>query len=321
MSAAKVDFSKIHLPKGWAEASLGMVVWSSSAKAEPSENRNARYVGLEHIKPGESQLRGSGSASDVRSTKNKFVRGDILYGKLRPYLDKIALPDFDGICSTDILVLRPEEAIERGFIEAVLRVDKFIEFATKSSSGINLPRTNFEKIAAFELGLPPSKEQKRIAVKLNRLLTRERKLRHQLDELPDLIQQYRAAVLKAACTGRLVSTEAALARKDRRDFEQASVLLERILLERRGEWERQELARIQAGGRKPKDDGWKERYREPQPLATIPGRSLPTGWRWARVDQCGVVQLGRQRSPEHHTGKNLRPYTIRSAQRCAHFAR
>jgi type I restriction enzyme S subunit len=285
-----------HRPKGWARTTLSAVVWSVSAKADPAENRNARYVGLEHIVSGESQLRGVGKASDVKSTKSKFLPGDILYGKLRPYLNKVATPDFPGICSTDILVLRPEKQIENGFVEAVLRTDRFIDFATKSSSGINLPRTSFEKIAPFEFWLAPAKEQRRIAAKLRRLLTRERKLRKQLEALPALIQQYRAAVLETACAGRLVPTEAALARKERRDYEPASVLLGRILQERRAKWEADQLAKMRAVGKQPKDDQWKEGYTEPSgPID--PPESLPKGWVWATLEQLSIVVRGASPRP------------------------
>ncbi len=283
-------------PKGWVRTNLGSVVWSVSAKADPADNRAAHYVGLEHIVSGESQLGSIGKASDVKSTKSKFLAGDILYGKLRPYLNKVALPDYSGICSTDILVLRPEAEIESKFVEAVLRSEEFIDFATKSSSGINLPRTSFAKIAPFEFPLAPANEQKRIAAKLRRLLDRERKLHQQLDELPDLIKQYRAAVLEAACTGRLVPTEAELARKERRDFEPASVLLERILVERRAKWEADQLAKMRAAGKEPKDDKWKEGYTEPAgPVdATKP---LPKGWAWATLDQLSIVVRGASPRP------------------------
>src|SRR5260370_41488107 len=168
------------LPHGWAKTTLGMVVWCSRARADPFENRNVPYVGLEHIQSGVSELLNAGTAADVKSTKNKFDRGDILYGKLRPYLDKVAIPNFAGICSTDILVLRPEIGIEAIFVEAVLRTREFIDFAMKTSTGINLPRTSFEKLAAFSRGLAPSAEQKGIARKLQRLLLHERRLHQRL---------------------------------------------------------------------------------------------------------------------------------------------
>ena len=78
------------------------------------------------------------------------------------------------------------------------------------------------------------------------------------------LKRYRACVLKAAVEGRLVPTEAELARKKGRDYEPASVLLDHILTERRRRWEDSELARMKATGNPPKDDRWKLKYKSPK---------------------------------------------------------
>lgn len=115
-------------------------------------------------------------------------------------------------------------------------------------------------------------------------------------------------MLKAAVEGRLVPTEAELAKKEGRSYEPASVLLKRILAEHRRRWEEAELAKLKAKGKAPTDDRWRARYAEPAPLDVegLPG--LPEGWCWTRVDTAGRVQLGRQRAPAHHTGSHMRPY-------------
>src|SRR5438128_384123 len=91
------------LPEGWLNLRLGDVIEPSKDKIEPSKRPSALYLSLEHIQPETTRIIGKGSAGDVTSTKSVFRAGDVLYGKLRPYLNKVALPDFDGICSTDIL--------------------------------------------------------------------------------------------------------------------------------------------------------------------------------------------------------------------------
>ncbi|MBI3099527.1 MAG: restriction endonuclease subunit S [Planctomycetes bacterium] len=113
-------------------------------------------------------------------------------------------------------------------------------------------------------------------------------------------KRYRASVLKAACEGRLVPTEAELARKQGRPSETGAQLLARILTERRRKW----LAL-----RSPGEGGQgRGKYKEPAPPDTAGLPPLPEGWTWATVEQVGVVTLGRQRSPEHHAGKFMRPY-------------
>jgi type I restriction enzyme S subunit len=95
------------------------------------------------------------------------------------------------------------------------------------------------------------------------------------------LKAYRASVLKAAVEGRLVPTEAALARAEKRDYEPADVLLARILKERRRRWEEAELARLKMAGKAPQGDKWKAKYTEPVPLDSADLPSLPKGWCWA----------------------------------------
>ncbi len=123
-----------------------------------------KYVGLEHIT-------GSGSFLDVKevangelaSTKFRFSKRHILYGKLRPYLSKIARPDYEGVCSTDILPILPGKEVDRGFLYYFLRQPHMVQFATSRSIGANLPRLSPRQLAEFQIPLPPLSEQKRIA--------------------------------------------------------------------------------------------------------------------------------------------------------------
>src|SRR5690606_15012393 len=103
------------------------------------------------------------------------------------------------------------------------------------------------------------------------------------------LKRYRASVLKAACEGRLVPTEAQLARREGRDYEPADVLLERILRERRTRWEAEELERLKAKGKPPTEERWKQKYKEPDPPDTTELPSLPEGWAWATLGQLIVA--------------------------------
>jgi type I restriction enzyme, S subunit len=273
-------------PMGWARTHLGQIVYQSLTKAEPQDAPNARYVGLEHIAPNINRLCGIGKALTVRSTKSLFSTGDVLYGKLRPYLNKVFVAPFSGICSTDILVLRPERKIEPAFIEAILRTATFINFATQSSRGVSLPRTNFKKIAPFPIWVAPSAEQKRIAKKLARLLKREQRIRGALETLPALMDKYVAAVLKAACTGQLVPTEGELARKERREYETAAELIHRVgVLPRPKRFESRNLETIDTG--------------HPALVVGRPSRSLPQGWTWTPLVDVARIETGHTPSRKH----------------------
>lgn len=108
------------------------------------------------------------------------------------------------------------------------------------------------------------------------------------------LERYRASVLKAAVESRLVPTDAALARAEGRDYEPASVLLERILTERRQRWEQAELAKMKAKGKMPKNDKWKPDTRSPPPPDTHNLPALPEGWCWAYFDSfLHSIQAGK----------------------------
>ena len=129
------------------------------------------------------------------------------------------------------------------------------------------------------------------------------------------LKRYRASVLKAACEGRLVPTEAELARKEGRDYEPADKLLQRILRERRARWEADTLAKMQASGKPPKDNHWKQKYKEPSAPDTTNLPSLPEGWCWAGLGQLvWSVKDGPHYSPKYVesgipfiTGGQVRP--------------
>jgi type I restriction enzyme, S subunit len=157
---------------------------------------------------------------------------------------------------------------------------------------MDLPNRGYSRHFQFvrKLGFitAPRPEQSRVVAEIEKQFTRLDDAVAALKRVQADLKRYRASVLKAACEGRLVPTEAELARKEGRSYEPASELLKRILAERRAKWETDQLQKIIAAGKPPKDDGWKKKYIQPsQPDATsLP--QLPTGWAWATVEQLGI---------------------------------
>jgi len=151
----------------------------------PHECNSKVYVGLEHIDSGRFRLSRHGVPSEVRSAKSRFYPGDVLYGKLRPYLDKAVVAETEGICSTDILVLEPLEA-PSWFLCGVLHTNPFIEHAKQTTHGVNHPRTSWPGIKMFEsLYLSPP-EQKKIAavlLKIQRTIEMQEKIIQSLRDL------------------------------------------------------------------------------------------------------------------------------------------
>jgi type I restriction enzyme, S subunit len=133
------------------------------------------YVGLENI------------TSDGEFL---FSKDHVLYGKLRPYLRKIARPSFSGICSTDIVPIRPGPGLDKGYLFHYLRTPTMVDKATTMSVGVNLPRLSPSTLAIFQIPLPPIEEQRRIAAildKADEIRTKRRAALAQLDTLTQAI--------------------------------------------------------------------------------------------------------------------------------------
>lgn len=147
----------------WQRGTLDDLVTHETKGVDPRDVDGLPYVGLEHIDTGEISLARSGDPTTVRSRKTLFETGDILYGKLRPYLDKAVLAVGAGICSTDILVLRPKGGIDPYFAGALLHLKPFVAHAVATTVGVNHPRTSWNAIRTYEVLVPPLSEQRAIA--------------------------------------------------------------------------------------------------------------------------------------------------------------
>ena len=133
-------------------------------KVEPDEADVDRYVGLEHIEPESLKIRRWGEPSDVESSKILFRSGDIIFGKRRAYQRKLAVADFDGICSAHAMVLRPKtDVVLEEFLPFFMQSDIFMDRAVKISVGGLSPTINWRDLAKEEFALPPLEEQRRIS--------------------------------------------------------------------------------------------------------------------------------------------------------------
>ncbi len=151
------------LPGDWRVVPLGDLATIRGEAVNPSQRPELRYVGLEHLVSGNPRVRSSGHAHEVRSAKSAFYPGDLLYGKLRPYLDKGAVAEWAGMSSTDILVITPGYRIDPAFLGYVIHMQDFIRHAVATTTGVNHPRTSWNALHGFLLPLPPLPEQRSIA--------------------------------------------------------------------------------------------------------------------------------------------------------------
>jgi type I restriction enzyme, S subunit len=134
------------------------------AEREPLENGLERLVGLEHIEPENLHIKQWGSVEDGTSFTRVFRKGQVLFGKRRAYQRKVALAEFDGICSSDIIVM---EAIKGKLLPELLpfivQSEGFFEYALSTSAGSLSPRTKWKHLSEYQFLLPPIDEQRRIA--------------------------------------------------------------------------------------------------------------------------------------------------------------
>ena len=132
-------------------------------QVDPRGRPDDVYVGLEHVASGRFLRAGQGKAADVRSAKSAFQPGDVLYGKLRPYLDKAVLAEDAGICTTELLVLRAKEGVAPRFLVGVVHFPEFVEYAVSGITGAHHPRTSWAHIREFRLPVSVRDEQEKIA--------------------------------------------------------------------------------------------------------------------------------------------------------------
>jgi hypothetical protein len=146
---------------GWTRVRFDQIATQINDRVDkPAEAGVERYVGLEHLDPDSLRIRRWGDPSDVESTKLRFQPGDIIFGKRRVYQRKVAVADFEGICSAHAMVLRARpDAVLPAFLPFF---DLFMERALSISVGSLSPTINWPALAAEEFLLPPTQEQTRL---------------------------------------------------------------------------------------------------------------------------------------------------------------
>lgn len=149
---------------GWQLARLGDVC---SFEKEQGIHAGLPYVGLENIESGTGRFLGATNAVTVKSTTFRFSPAHVLYGRLRPYLNKVLLPAFEGHCSTEIFPMRPGAAISREYLFYWLSMDATVKSINATATGARMPRANMNAVLEFELPIPPLPEQRRIVAILD----------------------------------------------------------------------------------------------------------------------------------------------------------
>jgi len=187
------------IPAHWQTRRLKFVAPPSTRKAA-EKPVDAVYVGLENIEPHTGRLLLDNPIEQVDSAVGFFYTGDVLFGKLRPYLAKVVHAEFDGVCTSELLILHPQALIDARYLFHTLLSDGFIALVNSQTYGTKMPRANSEQLGDISVPLPPPPEQYAIAAfldtenaKLDALISREH------DKF-ELLNEKRAAIISQAVT-------------------------------------------------------------------------------------------------------------------------
>ncbi|MCK9790600.1 restriction endonuclease subunit S [Providencia rettgeri] len=320
------DEKPFELPEGWEWVRLGFITnYGECDKAEPTDtDADTWIVELEDIEKSTSRLlnRVKFSERPFKSSKNKFNKNDVLYGKLRPYLDKVLVADDSGVCTTEIIPIKVYGNILPGYLRLLLKSPRFIAYANESTHGMNLPRLGTDKAINAVVELTAIAEQVRIVNKVDELMSLCDQLEQQSLTSLEAHQQLVDTLLATLTDSQnekelsenwsrinqhfdtLFTTEASidalkqtilqlavmgkLVPQDPND-EPASELLKRI---------EQEKARLVKQGK----------IKKQKPLPPISDEEkpfeLPQGWEWCRFDDIVDIQSGITKGRKLH-GRTL----------------
>jgi type I restriction enzyme S subunit len=317
------DGERMSLPDGWTQATLGEACTIVLGQSPPSSTYNTEGIGLPFYQ-GKAEF-GDTYPEPVKwcsEPKKVAQAGDILISVRAP-VGPTNICREKSCIGRGLSAIRPKgEMPELYFLYFLRSIEQDWE---RKATGTTFSAITGDVLKEQQVPLAPPQEQRRIVDVIETQFTRLDAALAALERTQANLEHYRASVLQVACEGRLVPTEAELARREGRDYEPADELLERILEERRAKWEEErweyeiERAKKKAAQAErkaaglpyyirdlepehwehrtpeeyepylPKGDKWKEKYDEPEPPNTGDMPELPEGWTWASVDQVSVM--------------------------------
>ena len=304
--AVAVEDAGLHrLPNGWALATISELIgrsgifvdgdWVESKDQDPSGD--VRLIQLADVGDGVYLDKSSRFLTANKSRELKctyLVRGDVLIARMPDPLGRACIYPGDpktSITAVDVCIVRTGvNGPDHHWLVWFVNSPEFRDNVALLQSGSTRKRISRKNLATIALPLPPLPEQRRIVAEIEKQFTRLDASTAALRRVQANLKRYRASVLKAACEGKLVPTEAELAQSEGRDYEPAGRLLERILSERRVRWDSQENRR--------------GKYKEPVAPDTSDLPELPEGWVWASLPQLGELNRGKSK---HRPRNDPRP--------------
>ena len=213
------------LPPGWAWARLGDLCAPRAGKVIPAEDDSRPYLSLDNIASEVGRVDGWECAGDYRSQSVELSPGDVVYARLRPYLNKVAVADREALGSAELIVLPPSDALVPQFLKYHLLSSRFVRFAQEESTG-DRPRLKWRQMRHYMLALPPLVEQQRIVAaidehfsRLNAAESAVAKAHRRLDALRSVTMDrafYDADVVRAVEIGEVAEVSGGIQKQPRR---------------------------------------------------------------------------------------------------------
>jgi type I restriction enzyme S subunit len=196
------------LPEDWRWVRLGEVAWRDSVTLQPNSQPDTvfHYLGMEHVAPGQwdeptpVELPGA----EIKSQVIVYRPGLVLYGKLRPYLNKVVVPSAEGVASTEFIPLAvKEDVLEPQYLGAYLRSPSFVAYATQNTTGSRQPRVRLDALWGAPIPLPPLAEQRRIVAHLQAVQEKIQALKEAQAATEAELKRLEQAILEKAFRGEL----------------------------------------------------------------------------------------------------------------------
>jgi type I restriction enzyme, S subunit len=291
--------------KRWSEMELAAVaeiqggIQKGKKRKPGTELKTVPYLRVANVQQGYLDLT---EVKEIKATeaeieKLRLVAGDVLMneggdpdklGRGWVWQDELPL----CIHQNHVFRVRPNEEILDPFFLTYFansETKKFFQSNAKQTTGI--ASISKKQLSKFPIQVPPLNEQRRIVAKIENLTARSRAAKQALDAIPPLLERFRQSVLAAAFRGDLTKQW----RHQNPNTEPATELLKRIRQERRQRWEQDYLEKQKAKGKQPKNDKWKEKYKEPEPVDTRGLPELPEGWCWGHLPEMGEMSRGKSK--------------------------
>jgi type I restriction enzyme, S subunit len=188
------------LPEGWRWVRLGEIAWRESVTLKPSDYPDLvfRYLGMEHVAPGQwdEPMPVEIPGREIKSQVIVYRPGLILYGKLRPYLNKVVVPSTEGVASTEFVPIAVnEKVVESHYLAAYLRSPAFVAYATQNTTGSRQPRVRLDALWNALIPLPPLEEQRQIVARVEELMSRIREAKRLRQEAKEEAERLWQSIL------------------------------------------------------------------------------------------------------------------------------